>query len=272
MEILKDLHEKIVKFIEDHPVEVEWDYNDSLDKSQIVKILEDGLFDFENELWEMNIDYICEQENYLIDRVKEEFEDELQEYELDDDYLYDNYREFISVDMNVEQLIGRGKITVLLYLYSNYDCTNSFDTMKSSEYLQQVYKRVKNGVKKDDFMWEHMNGAYGGSLFCFAFKIGLMDLIKFKQEFKNAKRIKIPKGTQFGYFSSFQGAGSIFEKTTYKNFYLNVAETGGDYHPDYDHVGIVADVEQSYNMTDVYGDSDFIYEQNIQLEKKMETV
>jgi hypothetical protein len=44
----KELHEKIVKFIEEHPVEADWDYRDSLDDTQIVKILEDGLNNYEN--------------------------------------------------------------------------------------------------------------------------------------------------------------------------------------------------------------------------------
>lgn len=284
MELSKKLNKEIIEFCNARPIEVDWQYDDELSKDQIIKILkypENGLNDVGNEIWEMNLDYQFELEDYFIkETLYDWFKNELTEAftkenpneseewigEEIKDFLNEHYREYVSVDMNIKKLLNNvGELTCLIPLYSNYDCTNSFDTIETSDYLAQVYQRVKGGVKKTDFIWEHINGAYGGSLFCFAFRCDLETLIQLKKNLKTAKKIFIPKGTQFGYFSSFQGSGSPFEKTTYRNFYLNVKETGGLFYPDYDNIDIIADLEQHYSMNDVYGQNDFILSKNIEL-------
>ena len=122
-----------------------------------------------------------------------------------------------------------------------------------------------NWWRFQDFMYEHENGAYGGSLFCFAFTTDLMNLIDIKSKLKTGKKVLIPKGTQFGFFSSFQGSGSPFEKVTEADFYLKTVETGKNYCK-YDCIDIIADVEQSYSIMDVYGcGSDFANNQNIKV-------
>jgi len=85
-----------------------------------------------------------------------------------------------------------------------------------------------------------------------------MTLRDLKYNFKNS--ITIPKGAQFGFFSSFQGAGSVFEKTTYRNMTLPKVEPN---ETEYDCINLIADVEQSYNLIDVYGSDRFINEQDI---------
>ena len=121
--------------------------------------------------------------------------------------LHDDDRVF--VDCNFRQLIKRsGDITCIIPVYSNYDCCNSFDNPKEPEsYLSEVYKRIKTGIKRADFEYEFFNGAYGGSLFCFAFRSDIETIRNLKEQIKTAKYINIPKGTEFGFFSSFQGAG-----------------------------------------------------------------
>jgi hypothetical protein len=270
METIKlpeELFNEIKSYCEKHPINLEFDYRDRLSHKQIEKILEteDGLQDFENDLYEMNIDWIAENEDYYYKEIFNDFEDELTESGLTDSWeLRDIFMDYVSISLDIDRLINID-VVALIPVYSNYDCTNSFDTMKDSDYLRQVFKRVSKGVDKNDFMYEHVNGAYGGSLFCFAFKTSLKELVDLKAKIKTGKQVLIPKGTQFGFFSSFQGSGSVFEKTTYQDFKLNIKETGKNYSPEYDRIDIIGDDEQSYNMNDVYGQNDFINEQNIQV-------
>jgi hypothetical protein len=167
--------------------------------------------------------------------------------------------------VDIEFLINRVKdLFVLIKVYSNYDCTNSYDTMQDSDYLKQVYKRVKKGVNKDDFMWEHMNGAYGGSLFCFLFRTDLSTLISLKDDFRKGKKVFIPKGTQFGFFSDYQGSGSPFEKETYQDMWLKIKENTKGYNSKYDNIDMIADIEQHYSMEDVYSPTrEFAKEQKL---------
>jgi hypothetical protein len=261
----KELTDKIKERLSGLKPEIYWDYSDNLDKDQVNEILENGLLDFENNLYEMNIDNISALEYDYVKSIVDEFEDEIKD-DLKEDYsefdLNDITNELIEylppVDMKMDHFTGI-ELNALIKVYSNYDCTNSFDTIETSEYLSQVFKRVKTGVKKDDFIYEHINGAYGGSLFCFAFKCTLDELLEMKEQIKTGSKVFIPKGTQFGFFSSFQGSGSVFEKTTYRNMYLNIKETGADYNPEYDCIDIIADCEQNYSMDDVYGGIEMDY-------------
>ena len=248
---------EIIKYIESNQPEIYWDYRDNLSKDQIIKILssEDGIYDLENELFEMNLDYIKDLEHEFMHNVYDEFN-------IEDNYndFFDKYIGYVCVDLNIKQLLrNTPDLTVLIKIYSNYDCCNSFDDPKEPKtYLTEVFKRVKTGVKQEDYEWEFYNGAYGGSLFCFVFKTDIEDLIELKRNFKNS--ITIPKGTQFGFFTSFQGAGSVFERKTIKEIILPKVEP--DMTED-DCIGITADIEQSYSMDDVYGDTSWVEEQNI---------
>lgn len=265
---LDTLKNQISEYCSKHPVSIEWDYRDKLDKNAICDILqsEDGIFNLENDLFERNLDYISELENYFVkDSLLPLFEDDLIHFNIDDPEQF--LRDFIIIDMNIKYLLNNtGDILCFIPLYSNYDCTNSFDTLKSSDYLKQVYNRVKKGVNKNDFIFEHSNGAYGGSLFGFIFSASLEDVIELKTQLKTGKKILIPSGTQFGFFSSFQGAGSCFDKTTFCDMYINIKETGKNYSPEYDKTDIIADCELSYSFKDVYGcSSDFANYQTIKV-------
>ena len=273
--ISKDLEKEIIEYCEKSNLTLDFDYRESLSNKDIETILdsEDGLSDFENELWEMNIDSLNEIEHCFIrEDLAEQFRIELEE-ELGTedeneiiDFLADNFRDYVCVSLDIQGLLNNtGEITCLLKVYSNYDCTNSFDTIESSAYLDQVYDRVKKGVIKDDFMYEHRNGAYGGSLFCFAFRTSLGEVIELKQKMKTAKKVEIPAGTSFGFFSSFQGAGSTFEKETQKTMTLKLEEDGEDFSPEYDCIGLTVDNCQSYSMSDVYGSNDFVNSRDIKL-------
>jgi len=255
----KKLEKEIIAYLDGEKAEVFWDCRDGLSSEQVSKILETegGLFEIQDELWEYNIEYIFEIENQIVENVITEFD--IEGWEPED--IREHFLDYIHVDLGFDNLLNNtSNITALVKVYSSYDCCNSFDNPKEPEtYLIDVYSRVKTGVKRTDYEHEFFNGAYGGSLFCFAFNASLQDIVKLKKSMQNgAEFVNIPKGTQYGFFSDFQGAGSVFEKVTYRNMKVKIA---GD--TEYDTLGIVADCEQSYSMQDVYGDTGFIDDSNV---------
>jgi len=261
--LTEDIKKEIKSYIEKNQPEMDW-YGFELDKKQIQNILESGFDSWIDELYEYNQEYIWELEDGLINDIIEQYTND--ENEIDGDEIREYCREFICVDMNIKNLLSRiPDITCLIYLYSNYDCCNSFDEFEKESYIYEVYKRVKSGVDKNDYLYEFENGAYGGSLFCFAFQTDIKTCLELKEQLKTGSKVLIPKGTQFGFFSSFQGAGSLFDKRTVKDMKLNIKETGKGYCSKYDYVGIMADVEQHYSMIDVYGQNDFIDGQNVSI-------
>lgn len=143
----------------------------------------------------------------------------------------------------------------IVYIHSNYDCTNSFDTFESSQYLQEVYKTVSMCIPKNDFMYEHENGAYGGSLFCFAFQSTEHEIELLKESFE--EKIFIPANTQFGFHSPLQGAASIFEKVTQRDMWL--PRVHGE--TEHDFIRITYDGEMGYSLDEIFGGADFFEEQ-----------
>ena len=248
----------IIDYIENNQPEFYWDQRDYLSKEDVMKIIsgEEGIHTFYDELLDLNLDYISDMEHEFLNNVYNEFD-----LSCDYDEFVDKFLGYVCIDFNFKQLLNNTPdLTAILVVYSNYDCCNSFDNPKEPEsYLSDVFKRVKTGVKRKDYEFEFYNGAYGGSLFCFAFKTDVETLVDLRKKLNNgAEYIYIPKGTQFGFFSSFQGAGSVFEKTTYRNMKLKISgETK------YDTIDIVADIEQSYSMQDVYGTTSWISDQSI---------
>lgn len=275
MKLSEGLTKEIISYCENNPIILDFDYRDELSKEQISKILEsdEGLQNLEDEIYNNSLDYIFESELYFLENTlydffeselteefSEEYPDESERWIESEikEYLNDNFRDYISISYDIKQLLNNtGNIPCLIKVYSNYDCCNSFDKIEDEGYLKDVFRRVRHGVRKSDYVYEFYNGAYGGSLFCFAFETSLENLIALKQGMKTAKYLSIPKGTQFGFFSSFQGAGSVFEKTTYKNMKILIEES------EYDSVDIIADCQQHYSIDQVYGQNDFFNEQNI---------
>lgn len=269
MAITKKLKKEIADFCKKNSPEFYWDYNDTLDTENIKIILEKGIDVFEDIIYENNIDYSIELEEYFYkNTLLPKFEDKLVKKGLSSEDIEEVLRSHIYIDYNIEELLKRTKdIICTIPVFSNYDCTNSFDTMKSSDYLRQVFRRVKRGeITVDDFMWEHRNGAYGGCVFMFLFRCDLLELLKLREQITTGKRIRIPKGTQYGFYSDTQGAGSVFEKETTKDFLLNIRETGKGYYPEFDHVELESEYEQWYSIRSTYGvTSDFAKKQKIKI-------
>jgi hypothetical protein len=150
------------------------------------------------------------------------------------------------------------QVVVRLQVHSNYDCTNSSDTLQSSDYLRGVYQAVKAGVTKAAMMEEHRNGAYGGALFCFVFKMPRAKYEELDRAIAAGRQILIPKGTQFGFHSSFQGASSPFEHETRRD--IRIASPYGG--TEYDSLAAVLDIGNTmydWSIDSVFGTTSFIH-------------
>lgn len=241
---MKDLESKIEQYISDNPIEIYVDRDDILSPDTLIEIWGDpanalAMIDDMYSAWDFpyNAEFIEEMRKAL---------------GLDDDVdLTDFYPTYY---LDTDRVLNMQPDVILYFvLYSNYDCTNSFDTLDTSEYLQQVLTRVQPAVDVNDFMWEHSNGAYGGSVFIFPFASSFKDALAIKEKFKTASQILIPKGTQFGFYSDWQGAASVFDKVTTEDFWLSKQETGKGYYPEYDKVCLQLDLQSTYPLQDVLG-------------------
>lgn len=272
-----ELRKKIVDKIQnDMPIELEFDYRESLDRRSIKEIVQD-VNEWELKIDELNFVYAHETMDYYLSELYDEFADELEGMSKDE--FADEFRDYVYYTWDFNEIYKRTDVVCLIPVYSNFDCTNSFDTLENSYYLPQVYERVKDGVKLEDYLFEHREGAYGGALFCFAFQTDLLTALTLKERFKSANKILIPKGTNFGFYSAFNGTASLFDKETFRDFYLRVKEDDSEYFYDwvddekyyynskYDCVGFIIDGEISYSLEDVFCQyPDFINETTIQFQ------
>jgi len=252
--LTKQTKKEIEVYINKNQPKIDW-YNSGIDRAAVKNILENGTDQYIDDLYENNMDYIFELEDYLIKEIIEQYP------EHNEEEIRSHAQVFICVDMNIKGLLRQiPDIVCLAYVYSNYDCCNSFDTMEPEGYLYEVYQRVKYAIDEKDYLHEFYNGAYGGSLFCFAFRTDIQTFLNLQEEAKTGKTITIPKGTQYGFFSSFQGAGSVFEKSTTTDMTLPLNEADLS---EYDNIRLIADADQRYSINDVYGQDNFIDNQNI---------
>jgi len=263
---LKSLEIEILDYIHENQPEIYWDYRDQLSKKQILKILHssDGIYTLEDEILVNNIDYIYELENQTIEEVHKEFDKKVEPFidiigDLDN--WWDSIRQNICVGWNTEQLIrNTPDLVVLIKVYSNYDCINSWNNIGELEnYLSEVWKRVKICCNKQDYLNEFAN-TYTAELLCFVGKMSLEDILELKKNMTGGKatKIMIPKNTQYGFFGSWQGSGSMFEAETTEDFILEKLN-------EYDDWGITLDIEQSYSMQSVYGDTSWVKNVNFQI-------
>lgn len=273
MNIKQELREKIISWIEgETPIKMYWDYRDrEFDKKQLAEIIENGLDMYIDDLYEMNLDNFYGLEIEFAKNLISNFEDELQEDEEFDEMgddeaareIREMFMDYIYVDMNHEELLRNINVVILLKLHSNYDCTNSTDSFgddyEEENYTNDILHRVKAGVTLEDFADEKAND-YTASNFCFVTRMDLLEYLKFKKEFEEHQKdgkLFVPKGTQYGFFSSFNGSGSQFEHSTIADLQLPIVITN------YDFIQCVADVEQGYSMAGVYGGTSWVDESNI---------
>lgn len=257
MSTIQEQEKEIIKYLEKNPVKLEYGYRDMLSKEQILTILNktDGIVEIESEIYENNIEYIYSIEKQLIEEVKDVFD--LEEDLFD---IIDFFYPYICTDINIKALLNNStNIDCLAIVYSNYDCATSYQEIADKEsYLGAIWERVKHGCSQADYLNEHAND-YTSSVLCFAFQTDILDFAELKRGFKTS--ITIPKGTQYGFFSSFHGSGSLFAARTIQDMTLPKTEPEQSR---YDCIELIADIEQSYSIEDVYGRMDFDY-QNIKV-------
>ena len=249
MRLTKKKRKEIQKYLENNPIKINWDYDNKLSKKQILTILDsdEGLLNIENELYDMNIDYIFDLEYELCKNAIEEFE-----LNIEPDELREEFMDYIHSDINSRGLLNNTPdLTILAKVHSNYDCAISTQQIEDTEeYLGSVYRRVKKAVTKKEYLTEFYN-SYTASIFCFVFKMPIEEYLELKNSFN--KSITLPENTQYGFVSSFNGSGSTFEARTIKPITLPKIDA-----TEYDCIDLIADIEQSYTMADVYGDTSFI--------------
>jgi hypothetical protein len=245
--LTKAVKQDIRWFVENNQPTLDWNRAE-FDRKTMAHIMEHGLDDWLTDAYDNNIDLIFKLEKDLAREAQQKWS------EYDPDAVMEHVFEYVSVDMDEKHLLScLPDVTMVAYMHSNYDCCNSFDELEPEGYLGEVFERVKAGVTQEDYLFEFRNGAYGGSLFCFAFKMDIVKALALLEGIKSAEAVEIPKGTQFGFFSSFSGSGSVFEKTTVQDMTIPMlGET------EYDTVFLTADACQHYSLIDVYGDDSFI--------------
>lgn len=190
------------------------------------------------------------------DEVKE-YVESLMEYHKIKDY---DLEELTWFAMNNARLSfnpdpSRIEIVLAAEFFNNYDCQTSADDINDNEcYTGAVYNLVKKCVDRDEFINE-FNNAYTASIFT-AFCVTTLEKYKKIVELAALKRdlfITIKEGTQYGFFSSFNGSGSIFEARFKKDFrrLMKVDEF------DFIYVGPEFCMKE-YSLMDVYGTTSFI--------------
>lgn len=256
------LENDIFEYIQKFPIELYWDYREKLSHDQILRVWQnpDTLWDLESELFDMNWKWIADEESIMISQLQEKYDEHLIDFfktkEDLDEWWQEVVRPEISVDLNLKQLINNTPDQlVLIKVHSNYDCINSWNNIDEPEnYLSEVYKRVKDACKKEEYLEEFAN-TYTAELLCFVGMMSIEDIIELAQkrialqnEIKGTDKklaVKIAANTLYGFFGEMNGSGSQFESYTTSELILT--------DDPYDGFAIELDREQSYSMNDTYG-------------------
>jgi len=202
------------------------------------------LWEIEDEIFECNIDYICQLENQQIDNLKEEFE-ELQDF--DNSELREEFLGYLCVDTNIKELLNNTNVNFRITINSNYE---GFSAMEGegmeNDYIKEVYALLKNHVDKKSFEKEVLNSMMY-TQFVFYGNVNLGDVYNY--DFKNWKEITIQPGCICGLFDSWNGSGSILEVELTKPITLKrqYGETK------YDNIAICVDEAKKYSIMETYG-------------------
>jgi hypothetical protein len=214
------------------------------------------------------------------DEILDEYEDEIRDeiYERDDS------------DPVKDILCNTDDVPVMVEMFSNYDCINSHwleSGLYSYEesYFGQVVdvlnlnpqtvkkELVRRGyncggkwpnLKKRDgnelvslahFMEEDENRSCGACLLVF---VGTIDLSKMVDDFK---KVVIPKGNTCGFFSSFQGGGSLIEMELLGPLEIDLESC--HHETSFDTWGITTANNGNYSIKSVYGVCDDFFGGNL---------
>lgn len=195
--------------------------------------------------------------------------------------LVKNTKENILEDM----LDKTEDINVSIELMSNYDCLSSFfyETSGNKVFLKESYledlikmsrlniSKLKsvfddNGIEirdeptkteeelgvfsEEEIYKEFLNTCCGANRFSILLKIQARD---FYNICKN-KKLTIPKGSRYGFYSRFYGGGSVFDSITKKDF--NIEKLGSGTYNNYTYFELLIDDINGYSISKTYGVGD----------------
>ena len=252
--LTKKKENEIIKWMQENPVEFYWDYRDKLSKEDIEKIfknidkIEEGLSEVECLLYEHNLDYICELEDQVLKNMLEEFN--LEDNEKSED-IKDYFRDYISINYGIKELLRSSTVNVVAKINSDYDCINSnwhelqdggyrckdsyfkdmldFLNINPADFKKKVVEKYgkNSGVIQGKF--PNLKSRSGKELisidsllielannplpgnFIFIVEMLVDDAIEFFKGRSKAKYLKVKSGTNCGLFCGWQGGGSCLE-------------------------------------------------------------
>lgn len=154
-----------------------WDYSDEIDQSMLEKhmpdiekyktenwydyasFVNDWKINLEDDIWDMNIDWITEE----IDKeLTEEVEKKLKEKWIKYDYLeFDFYPdEIYSIDLDLDYILKRSKVVWNVIRCNNYDGFWEGETYEDWEGLKELVDLYPELVKKEDLEKAVNDGMY----------------------------------------------------------------------------------------------------------------
>lgn len=238
-----------------------------------------GMYEIFEEEWHECCNYTTDDE---IEKIKRKVTFELNEEE--EEWVRDQVEENINNSVIDEAAKNTSYIPVRIMLNSNHDCTNSFwfetngrgvgveenylgDVLKFTGINPQEFKKAvldegyethgKFQKRKDkgfffakDLMAEYEELSSPVSLFTMIGYMSASEIIKLILKPKGERKITIPKGTNYGFYSSSHGGGSIFDAETKEELVLDLEWNGKT---GYDSLSLKIDSVDGYSLKDCYG-------------------
>jgi len=242
----KEFEKQIKKYCEDNPIKIYWDYRDELSVGEVKMIMEeDGLLELEQDLFELNMDYLVELEedavNNMIEdlEISEELEEEAREL----------FAEYKMLNLNTKQLLENTNVVVRIEINSNYEGISYMENPEESEYLKEILPLISHAIDKKELEREVLNNSGNTSIFSAVFATSADNLVGANEKLKTAKYIVISKEAIFGLFDSFIGGGSIMEMNLKENLKLPI-QWG---QTEYDKITIEIDDDDKYGFQSVFG-------------------
>lgn len=243
-EISAELRKKCIKYLEDNPLEMYYDYRDELSVEQAQKIIDGNILDVENEIYDYNLDNIFEMEDQQINNLKNEFS-KLEDIENSD--LREEFLDNLGVNTNIKQLLNNTTVRMRIVLHSNYD---GFSAMEGegmkNDYIKQIYKLLTNHVDRESFKQEVLNSMCY-TQFIFYGNVNLGDIYEY--DFKDWNKITIQPDCMCGLFDTFNGSGSTLEVKLNKP--ITIKRQYGE--TEYDNITILIDEANKYSVEETYG-------------------
>ena len=242
----EELKERVEKYCIDNPIVLYYDFRDKLEVEDIKLLMkEDGLFELEETLFELNVDYLAElEEDAVNDMIKdleipEELEEEAREL----------FAEYKMLDLNTKQLLENTNVVVRIEINSNYEGISYMENPEESEYLKEILPLISHAIDKEELEREIINNSGNASVFTAVFSTSADNLVGLDKLIKEGKNIIIPHNAIFGLFDSFTGSGSIMEINLKENLKLPI-QWG---QTEYDKITIKIDDDDKYGFQSVFG-------------------